>query len=412
MAALVPADTNRVSDIYVLDRTTGQLTLESAPEEARGANSEPQDARAANSEAQEAHATSAANGGSISPSLSADARWLVFESLASNLTRDRTTRVGGLFLRDRATRTTRRVIPADRDIGTSSLLFTSPAISGDGRVLAFATTAGAVMPGGSAKRSVSRVYVMDIETYEVTCASVTARGDLPETAASYAPALSRGGRIVAFTSSVDLEVGDRAGRQPQVYVRDLTHGVTRLVSRAANGAVANQASYAPSISADGRLVAFVSAASNLGPADDNQQIDVYVRNLDTDLVTLVSHTRRGKAGNGGSYEPSLSADGQFVAFVSEASDLASDPDEARQVVDDNLLPDVYLANLRTGTIQRVSGGADRVWWSSSDAPAINEDGTTVVFRSTEPIHPRDLGNDFDLFVWLRHPLPREVASRQ
>jgi Tol biopolymer transport system component len=371
----VPADTNRVSDIYVLDRTTGRLTLESAPEEAQVADS-----------------------GSFSPSLSADARWLVFESLASNLTRDRTTRVGDLFLRDRATRTTRRVIPADRDIGTSSLFFTSPSISGDGRVLVFAATAGAVMPDGSAKPSVSRVYVMDMESKEVTCASVTARGDLPETAASYAPAVSRDGRIVAFISSVDLEVGDKAGRQPQVYVRDLTHGVTRLVSRAANGAVANQASYAPSISADGRLVAFVSAASNLGPADENQQTDVYVRNLDRDVVTLVSHTRRGKAGNGASYQPSLSADGQFVAFVSEASDLASDPDEAR-VVDDNLLPDVYLANLRTGTIRRVSGSADRVWWSPSDAPTINEDGTTVVFRSTEPIHPRDLGNDFDLFVW-------------
>jgi Tol biopolymer transport system component len=165
---------------------------------------------------------------------------------------------------------------------------------------------------------------------------------------------------------------------------------------------AKSASYAASVSADGHLVA-VSAALNLGPGDGHHQTDVYVRNLDTGVVTLVSHTRRGKAGNGASYQPALSANGQFVVFVSEASDLVSDP-EAPQVVDDNLLPDVFLANLRTGTIERVSGGADRVWWSSSDAPAVSEDGTTVVFKSTEPIHPRDLANDFDLFVWLRSPL--------
>jgi Tol biopolymer transport system component len=379
-AALVPADTNDLSDIYVLDRATGQLTLESAQQEAQ-----------------------ASNGGSFSPRLSADAQWLLFESVASNLTRDRTTRVADLFLRDRATGRTRRVIPADRDIGTNAMMLTWPTISGDGRVLAFASSATVLIPSGSTKRPASRIYVMDIATNEITCASLTGRGDMPETGASYAPALSRDGRVVAFTSTVDLEAGDRAGRQPQVYVRDLTHNVTRLVSRAADGAVPNQASYGASVSADGRLVAFVSAASNLGPVDGNRQTDVYVRNLDTDVVTLVSHTRHGKAGNGASSQPALSANGEFVVFVSEASDLVSDP-EAPHVVDDNLLPDVFLANLRTGTIERVSGGADRVWWSSSDAPAVSEDGTTVVFKSTEPIHPRDLDNDFDLFVWLRPPL--------
>ncbi len=379
-AALVPADTNGLSDIYVLDRATGQLTLESAPQEAE-----------------------ASNGGSFNPSVSADARWPVFESVASNLTRDRTTRVADLFLRDRTTGRTRRVIPADRDIGTNAMMFTSPAISGDGRVLAFAATSTAVIPGGSTKRSPSQIYVMDIASNEITCASLTARGDVPETGASYAPALSHDGRMVAFTSSVDLEAGDRASRQPQVYVRDLTHNVTRLVSRAADGAAPNQTTYGAPVSADGRLVAFVSAASNLGPGDGNRQTDVYVRNLDTGVVTLVSHTRRGKAGNGASYQPALSANGQFVVFVSEASDLVSDP-EAPHVVDDNLLADVFLTNLRTGRIERVSGGTDRVWWSSSEAPALSEDGTTVVFKSTEPIHPRDLDNDFDLFIWLRSPL--------
>jgi Tol biopolymer transport system component len=250
---------------------------------------------------------------------------------------------------------------------------------------------------------------MTVATGLIVRASITAGAEQLAGGISFAPSLNTDGTIVAFTSTADLDGGGAAPLEtPQIFVRDLTRSTTRLVSAIPDGHAGNRISHGSSISADGRMVAFVSMASNLVPSDANGLSDIYVRDLETGVTTLVTHTRRGKAGNGSSSRPAISADGQFVAFVSEASDLACDRRRCVTAeVDDNLLPDVYLADLRTGAIQRVSGGADQAWWTASQAPAIDARGAAVAFPSKEPIDPRDVNNDFDLFLWLR---PGSAAS--
>lgn len=377
-AALVPADTNRDGDIYVLDRTTRRVTLESVTFDG-----------------------GAANGTSTEPHLSADGRWLVFQSGATNLVRESSGQRIDVYLRDRLTGLTRGVT-RPRPANDSTHGATGAVISADGRVVAFASGDPTLVPGVDANGTGNDVYVLTVATGVIVRASVTSRGVHPAAGTSFGPSLNADGTIVAFNSSADLVNGGAACERPQVWVRDLVHGTTRLVSAAPDGHPGNEISHGASVSGDGRLVAFVSMASNFGPSDDNRLSDIYLRDLQTGALTLVSRTHRGKAGNGHSSRPAMSTDGQFVAFVSEASDLACERRRcATADVDDNLLTDVYVADLRTGAIQRVSGAADHAWWTASAAPAIDAHATTIVFPSKEPIDPRDVDNDFDLFVWER-----------
>jgi Tol biopolymer transport system component len=381
-AALVPADANNVGDIYVLDRVTGQLTLETV-----------------------AFGGGSANGTSNNPRLSGDGRWLVFESGATNLVREIDGRRADIYLRDRLTGTT-RAIGQPRHSREASSAGGGITISQDGRVVAFASTETQLVEGDDANGAKNDVYVMTLETGVVVRASVSSAGVQSAQGISFGPSLNADGTIVAFASTADFQANNApALERPQIYVRDLVRGTTRLVSAAPDGRPANQISHSAQISADGRVVVFVSQASNLTPDDDNRLSDIYVRDLQTGTITLVSRTRRGKAGNGHSSRPALSADGQVVAFVSEASDLVCDRRCAPGEVDDNLLTDVYLANLRSGHMHRVSGSADHGWWTPSQAPAIDAAGTTIVFPSKEPIDPRDVHDDYDLFLWSRSRPP-------
>jgi Tol biopolymer transport system component len=378
LARLVPADVNDAPDIYVLDRETGQLTLESVTPEGRSAN-----------------------GSSVNPHLSGDGRWLLFESSATTLMHaDRQQRTD-VILRDRLNGTM-RAVSRPRAAADDAHVDSGSVISADGRIVAFASHDMDLIDGIDANGDGNDIYVLTLETGRIVRASVTSEGVQLPAGSSFSPSLNADGTVVAFTSTADLERGGSAPlERSQVFVRDLAHSTTRLVSAAASGGAPNQVSHSASISGDGRLVAFVSMATNLGPADENKLSDVYVRDLQTGAITLVSRTRRGKAANGDSSRPAISVDGQFLAFVSESSDLACSKACGSGGPDNNLLPDVYLADLRDGTTQRLSGDADRAWWAASQAPAIDAHGAIVVFPSKEPIGARDLAGDFDLFIWIR-----------
>ena len=171
------------------------------------------------------------------------------------------------------------------------------------------------------------------------------------------PSISSDGRFVAFRSSAtNLDPADPDG-DGDIYVRDLQIGTTTLVSRASgvSGAKGNFDSVGPSISSDGRFVAFESFASNLDPVDPGLNYDIYVRDLQTNTTTLVSRASgvAGAKGNEASLDPSISSDGRFVAFWSYATNL--DP------ADPSLnSADVYVRDLQTGTttlVSRASGVA-------------------------------------------------------
>lgn len=180
------------------------------------------------------------------------------------------------------------------------------------------------------------------------------------------PALSGDGRWVAFVN--------HDGEQQQVYVHDRLTGALELVSRSTGGAAGNDPSYAPSISRNGRWVAFASSADNLVGDDSNEKIDVFVRDRQSGITTLVSRNQSGGLGDDDSIEAAIAADGRWVAFSSKAENLVAD--------DDNGKSDVFVVDTATGAVQRVSvnpqgGEVDKESW----LPRLSADGSYCVFSS-------------------------------
>jgi Tol biopolymer transport system component len=267
------------------------------------------------------------NGDSFAPAISADGRFVVFSSGASNLHPDDGDGGRDVFVRDLEANTTTLVSRADGASGAKGSGYAiEPAISADGSVVAF-ISASNLDPGDS--NGHQDAYVRDLDANTTTLASRAdgAAGAQAESG-SLVPAISADGRFVAFASTAEnLHPADIDGWQ-DVFVRDLDANTTTLASRAdgAAGADANNFSFEPVISADGRLVAFESEASNLHPDDGDSSYDVFVRDLEANTTALVSRpagAAQGK-GNAYSYEPTMSHDGRFVAFASAATNLHPD----------------------------------------------------------------------------------------
>lgn len=253
----------------------------------------------------------------------------------------------------------------------------TPSISADGRYVAFASRAKN-FPGGDGKSF--QVYVKDMNTGALSLVSRADGPNGPAAASADSPSISGDGRYVAFEAPAGLN-GEPGGVNA-VFVRDLAAGTTTLVSRATGplGAPADDSSGSPSISADGRHVAFESEAGNLSAEDTDEPIhtDVFVRDLDTGVTELVSRpTGAGPAATGGE-EPSISADGRYVAFASKAQLVADDADE------EPFPSDVFLRDRLTATtilVSRANGAAGAASKQDSEAPSISADGLRVAFAS-------------------------------
>jgi Tol biopolymer transport system component len=216
--------------------------------------------------------------------------------------------------------------------------------------------------------------------------------------------LSADGRYVAFSSSsTDLVAGD-TNRSSDVFVHDRQLQITTLVSRASSGALANGDSTTAAISADGRWVAFESQASNLDPADVNAWIDIYVHDRLAGSTMLVSRALSGQAGDGESADPSISADGRRIAFESAAPDLVAGDTNGRF--------DIFVAELPAGTLQRASLASDGTQGSADSGDAwISADGRCVVYTSAAPeFAALDTNGHHDVFVRVLATGATEVAS--
>jgi len=197
----------------------------------------------------------------------------------------------------------------------------------------------------------------------ITPVSVDSAGNLGNSFSSQ-PSISADGRFVAFSSDASNIVPGDTNSNPDVFVRDTLTNTTTRVSVDSAGNQANSISDGASISADGRFVAFLSNASNIVPGDTNSSGDIFVRDTLTNTTTRVSLDSAGNQGNSFSILPSISADGRFVAFYSNASNLVPG--------DTNSSQDVFLRDTLTNTTTRVSvDSADNQANSdSSDFPLI------------------------------------------
>lgn len=336
-----------------------------------------------------------ARSGSVS--LSADGAFAVFISDADNLVAGDTNGVNDIFVHSLQTGVTIRVSRSSsgEQANGGSIDWHAPAISADGRIVAFASTATNLVTG--AANGVQQIFVHDRQTGTTACVSMDASG-VPGGGASSAPSLSADGKIIAFTSyATNLAAGDPTGTV-DVYIRNLETGWTARVSVAPDGSPANGDSGCSAISGNGRFVAFASNASNLVPMDINGETDIFVRDLQTGITTLVSAASDGTQGNGWSdHAPTISTDGTVVAFLSAASNLAGD--------DTNGVPDVYVRNLRTKLTTRASIATSNAEADdASFAPTLSASGRYVAFASNAAnLSPGDANGTADVFVhdvWL------------
>lgn len=221
--------------------------------------------------------------------------------------------------------------------------------------------------------------------------SVSSAGD------SRSAVIDSSGRYVLFMSRTDNLVStNRTGvvatflpHPDNVFLRDRTNGTISLVSVNLAGAGGNGTSFPLSISDDGRYVLFESQASDLVPGDTNQASDVFVRDLATSTTRLVSTTGNG-SGNGPSGDAVMTPDGRYVAFVSAATNLVAG--------DTNGIPDVFVRDLTGETTTRVSVGALGKLPATSDSPVISPDGRYVVFGSTATNLVAGVTNASDLYM--------------
>ncbi len=213
----------------------------------------------------------------------------------------------------------------------------NPSISADGRFVAFESTASILTTDDSNSRS--DIFVRDLQTGTTTLVSVNSAGTAGGNRNSYAPSISADGRLVAFESNASNLSSNDSNFTSDIFVRDLQTGTTTLVSvNSAGTAGGNRNSYAPSISANGQFIAFMSGTGYITASDPSTGREIFVRDLRTNTTTIVSVNSAGAAGgNGDSYAPSISADGRFVAFMSNASDLIAS--------DFNGSPDIFVREM-------------------------------------------------------------------
>lgn len=321
--------------------------------------------------------------------VSSDGRFVVFVSDASNLVPGDTNGVRDVFVKDLWTGALSRVntTPAG---GQANSYADWPSLSGDGRYVAFYSPASNLVPGDSNNNH--DVFVKDLWTGAVVRASTGSAGGQAN-ADSVQPSLSGNGRYVAFYSlATNLVPGD-TNNEPDLFVKDLWTGALVRANTTAAGGQADAYSDTPSLSADGRYMAFYSSATNLIPGDTNNRSDVFVKDLWTGAVVRASTDSAGGQSNHNSGQwPSLSGDGRYVAFTSFASNLVPG--------DTNNTQDVFVKDLWTGVLTRVStGAADEQANNSSVFPSLSGDGRSVAFASSASnLVPGDTNNNIDVFV--------------
>jgi Tol biopolymer transport system component len=311
--------------------------------------------------------------------ISADGRHAVITSDATNLVRGDTNGRTDVFVRDVVAGTTVRASVStggEQADGTS----TTAVISADGRYVAFASFATNLVAGDTNGKA--DVFVRDLATGTTERVSVSSTGAQADGSSSTAGlAISANGRYVAFAANATNLVAGDTNNRTDVFVRDLTTGTTERVSVSTTGAQANEgigigSHLTPSLSADGRYVAFDSAASNLVAGDTNGKADVFVRDRVAGTTVRASVGTGGRQLRAGSrYSAAISADGRRVAFGSLDSDVVAG--------DTNNSLDVFVHDLVTGETIAASGH----YYGQSAYPALSADGRFVAYQSSASTRP-------------------------
>jgi Tol biopolymer transport system component len=306
-----------------------------------------------------------ANGYSEVYSISAKGRYVAFTSYASNLLPGDLGPGGDVFVRDRKEGTTELVSPGIDGEWPNGTSF-EPSLSANGRYVAFTSSASNLVPVDT---GLYDLFVYDRKRQTTELITANSAGE-PIGLYPFYCAISGNGRYVAFADEGSNLVPGDTNDKPDVFVHDRKTGTTERVSVSSSGAEGDGFAVKPEITHNGRFVTFFSSSTNLVPDDTNGTNDVFVHDRKTGETELVSVNSAGEQGNGGSYLPSISADGRFVAFGSDATNLAAVGDiGVRVFVHDRKTGETELASVN-------SAGQP----AHGDYPSISDDGRFVAFH--------------------------------
>jgi|LakWasM104_HOW12_FD_contig_111_155901_length_8940_multi_4_in_0_out_0_1 serralysin len=300
------------------------------------------------------------NYSSFNAGVSADGRYVLFDSY-SEFNFGNTVLANDVFVKDMQT----GVLIKANDYSSAF----AQSISADGKFILYAPA------GGFDSNDYYDIYLKNLETGENTIISTSSDDQIGNADVVLDhPQFSADGRFVSFSSYASNLTPDDTDYGSDIFTKNLLTGETTLVSTNSVGEKANSGSVVSTISANGRYVAFHSTATNLSNADTNSSIDVYWKDTLTNETKLVSSNVDGIVGNGRSWYGSISADGNLVVFESLASNLVA--------ADNNSFYDIFVKNMTTGAIQRVSTSSTGLEANgNSENASISADGRYVIFES-------------------------------
>jgi Tol biopolymer transport system component len=341
-----------------------------------------------------------ANERSEKPAISFDGQLVAYVSKASNLVGSDTNFNCGptstencpdIFLHNRQTSVISLISVSSAAVQGNNFS-DSPAISDDGRFVAFVSAATNLVPNDT--NGQLDVFLRDIQGGQTKRVSISSAGG-QSNGASLAPSISNDGRYIAFTSTASNLTANDNNSVQDIFVHDTATGVTNRVSISSAGQEANYWSLQPSVSADGRFVAFVSHATNLVTGDSNNTGDVFVHDRQTGATGRISVASNGTQANHISWAPDVSADGRYVVFSSNADNLASS--------DINQWGDIFLRDRVNNTTELISATTNRGPANSwSQFPVISNDGSSIAFFSwASNLTANDINNWPDIFLYQR-----------
>jgi len=338
--------------------------------------------------------------------MSADGRYLAFCSDASNLVTGDTNNVVDVFVRDRQLGLTERVSVDSAGAQAIGSISDFPAISDDGRYVAFRSAAANLVTGDT--NGTWDVFVRDRVAGTTGRVSVSSAGAQANSLSGMdGTSMSSGGRFVVFSSGANNLVTGDTNNMVDVFIRDRQLGLTARVSVDSTGVQGNgNSGYPTAISADGRYIAFESQSSNLVAADTNGNGDVFVFDSVSGTTERVSVNSAGAQVNGANYVPAISGDGRYVAFGSNATNLVAG--------DTNAFGDIFVRDRVGGTTERVSvdsAGTQSNAHSGDQMLSISPDGRYVAFMSQATnLVAGDTNGSQDIFVRDRQAATTERVS--
>jgi len=370
---LVVDDTNLVRDIFLHDVLTGKTSRVSVNSTGVQGDDE-----------------------SIQAMLSADGRYVVFRSTATNLVDNDANESVDIFLYDTQTGETQRVSVANDGAeadGGSSI----PSISADGKLVVFNSRATNLVTGDT--NNITDVFLRDLQSGTISRISVDSVGT-EGNAISQGASISGNGQFVVFESSADNLVASDVNNINDLFIRDTVNNTTAIVSVHSDGTQSSKGSALSSIRTDGRFVAFSSSGSELVNGDTNQRGDVFLRDVEAGVTSRVSVNSTGEQGDGSSSIPSINGDGRYVAFVSSATNFVDNDTNGRR--------DIFVKDLQANVIARVSVSAAGIEANDhSDRPVISSDGRYIVFESdASNLVDNDTNEVTDTFI-TPNPLANE-----